>query len=1196
MRITAFFSLALVLHVSATGLSQAITFSGKNVSLEKVFNTIKKQTGYVVFYDQSMISNLPAVSLDVRHLPLVSFMQVLLKDAPLSYSFEDKTIVISRKVIVRKEKEGPAAAPDTTRKPQLVLGQIKDEQGKPVPQVAVLIQPLNKYALTDEHGIFRFPAIPPGNYILVCTHISFEKKEKKIRVGNERFQTEIDMRLGVSQDEEVMVNTGYQKMKKENATGSYSVITSKEIEQTPSVNLMERLEGKVPGVMFDVRNNKIQVRGVSSFGLNSVAPLIVIDGFPYIDQQLTDITASNFADGNTSANPINPTPPTYSGNSILSSFNPSDIESINFLKDAAATAIWGAYAANGVIVIETKKGRRNTLPTVNLSTTLSTSAPANLNSINAMNSKDYINLEQELFDKNFYIDPTTGYRNPAVSEAVDWMFRAQRGEVTAAQRDSALTVLSGLSNKGQLKKYLLQQVVSQQYNLSVSGGGENNSYHVSGNYTKDRPVFKSNHAESYFLTSNMSNDFLNRRLNLSTGLNYTYSKNTLNTAALDGISDGTLGLSPYDMLVDASGNPIERGLTFTKHVSDSLQALEHLPWTYNPIDELNYNNTIDTKTAIRVNMALTGKITDWMNVQVSGQLQRNIEEQDNLQDLNSLSTRELVNTGTSIVNGKLVYGVPKGGVYKISNANSEDYGLRAQLNINKRWDGIHQLTFLAGSEIRQTKATGTKQTKYGYDPILSTSVAVNPTVSYQTMYPYVTETLGYSDGNIYESRKRYLSYYSNANYSYLDKYSLSASARFDDYSMVGVRRSQRGTPLWSAGAKWDLKKENFMRPVKWVNDLALRVTYGSAGSIPNSATAFTVIGYGQVDAYSQLPYATIYSPGNPTLTWQTTKTFNVGTDAELFQSRLSVSIDIYNKRSNNIYASFPYNATYGFSQLSYNTSNMNNHGIEVNLTGQIIRLKNWKWISNFNFSYNTNKITDDRFPLNTSLAASNAIITGYPTDNLFVYRWAGLDNTGQSQIYNAKGDKLKANTYPTVALADEKYAGRTTPPFFGGFTNTAVYKNWSLSARMVYYMGHKFLKQDINSSNYPTSTGFTGRLSTSQELVHRWRNPGDEAFTNVPGVSGISSNSIPWYNGSDINVRDASNIRLQQVTLSYSMPPSLMSKLAVFKAATISGSATNLGIIWRKNKDGIDPDYVRTDEYNNLPPTVNYVINLNFTF
>jgi hypothetical protein len=118
MRITAFFSLALVLHVSATGLSQAITFSGKNVSLEKVFNTIKKQTGYVVFYDQSMISNLPAVSLDVRHLPLVSFMQVLLKDAPLSYSFEDKTIVISRKVIVRKEKEGPAAAPDTTRKPQ----------------------------------------------------------------------------------------------------------------------------------------------------------------------------------------------------------------------------------------------------------------------------------------------------------------------------------------------------------------------------------------------------------------------------------------------------------------------------------------------------------------------------------------------------------------------------------------------------------------------------------------------------------------------------------------------------------------------------------------------------------------------------------------------------------------------------------------------------------------------------------------------------------------------------------------------------------------------------------------------------------------------------------------------------------------------------------------------------------------------
>jgi hypothetical protein len=165
--------------------------------------------------------------------------------------------------------------------------------------------------------------------------------------------------------------------------------------------------------------------------------------------------------------------------------------------------------------------------------------------------------------------------------------------------------------------------------------------------------------------------------------------------------------------------------------------------------------------------------------------------------------------------------------------------------------------------------------------------------------------------------------------------------------------------------------------------------------------------------------------------------------------------------------------------LGYNTSNLKNHGVEVNVTGQIIQLKNWQWTSNFNLSYNTNKVTDNRFANNTNQVGGAVITVGYPTDNLFVYRWAGLDNTGQSQIYDSKGNKLTANTYPTVKPEDRVYAGRTTAPYFGGFTNTVQYKNWTFSIRAVYYMGHKFLKQDINSTYYPSGTTWTGRLSTA---------------------------------------------------------------------------------------------------------------------
>lgn len=1193
MRITAIFLIAFALQVSARGLSQTISISGSNLPLGKVFNAIKKQTGYVVFYDQRLI-NQRVVSLNVKNIPLESFMQLVLKDASLSYSFEDKTIVISR--MVKKEKVSvPIVDTIPVSKAQFLLGTLINELGEPVPSAAVLILPLNKYAVSDEHGIFRFPSLLPGPYTLVVTHVSYEKTEKSIKVSKSPVKLEISLRMATSVNEEVLVSTGYQKLKKGASTGSYSVVSAKEIEQTPAINLMERLEGKVPGVLFDVRNNKIQVRGVNTFGTNPVAPLIVVDGFPYIDQQLTNITSTNFTTSNSSTNPLNSQLPAYAGSSILSSFNPSDIESITFLKDAASSSIWGSQAANGVIVIETKKGRHS-VPTVNLSTTVSISAPADFSQVDKMSSRDYVNLEKEMFNKNFFSDPTGGYRYAAISEAQEWMFRVKRGTATAAQRDSALEVLSNRSNDSQLKQYLLQKTVTQQYNLSVSGGGGNTSYHISGNYTKMRPVFKSNQSESYFVTSNTSTDFLDKRLTLNTGLNYTYSQETMNSASAAGLSQGSLGLAPYDLLVDANGKPIERGLTFTKHVSDSLTSLGQLSWTYNPIDELNYNNSIYTKHAIRANLSLIGKITNWANIQVSGQLQRNIDEQDNLQDLNSISTRQLVNEGTTIVNGKLVYGVPKGGIYKSSNTNSEDYGLRAQFNIYKSWNKIHQFIMLAGSEIRQSKGTGYTQTRYGYDPILSTSVVVNPTVSYTTMYG-TTKTLGYSDGTIYKSRQRYLSYFSNAGYTLMNKYYVSASLRFDDASTIGVSRSQRATPLWSTGAKWDITKEKFMTNIHWLNNLALRATYGTGGSLPTGAAAHTIVSVGGTDSYTQLPYAYISTPGNPTLTWQTTKTFNTGIDADLFNNRLSVSLDVYNKRSYNIYYNFVYNSTYGFSTLGYNTSSLKSHGIEVNLTGQIIRLKNWQWTSNFNLSYNTNEVTDNRFPNNTTQVGNAAIITvGYPTDNFFVYRWAGLDNTGQSQIYNASGTKLTANTYPTIKPEDRVYAGRTTAPYFGGFTNTLQYKNWTFSVRAVYYMGHKFLKQDINSNAYPSGSSWSGNLATSKALVRRWQNPGDEAVTDVPGLSNISFNSISWFNNSDRAVRDASNIRLQQITLGYSMPSSVLKKLYVFKSATLSGTVSNLGIIWRKNKEGIDPNYVVTGNYNNLPPSANYVLNLNLNF
>jgi TonB-linked SusC/RagA family outer membrane protein len=1178
MRLSTILILACFMQVSARSYSQSITYNYQNESLENVFKVIKQQTGYLVFYDQNELDVKKRVTLDAHNMPLESLMRELLKGQPLSYSFEDKTIIITKRSVVSQMLADIPV-------PQLLTGSIKDENGNPIVQASVTLMPLNRHTVTSETGQFSFADVTPGNYTLSISHVSFQRLEQKITLGNSSMDVKITMKVSLLKLEGVTVSTGYQTIEKSSTTGPYSVITAKDIEASPSINILEKLEGKVPGVLFNSRDNSIQIRGVNNYVAGSSAPLVVVDGFPAKEQTLvgnpgTSVNGTTFATNNT----------------ILSSFNPADIESITFLKDAAAAAIWGSRAANGVIVIETKKGRKGRSD-LNFSSTVSVSAPADMKNLNVMNSKQYIEFEQQLFDLNYIPDAASNWRYAAQSEAVEDMFLAKRGTITPEERDQRLAALAKRNNFDQINKYLLQNAVTQQYNLSLNGGGDNNTYYISGNYSKDQPVFRGNSAEKFFVNARLSNDLLNKKVNILTGINQSFSNSTVNNAALQAITPGAAGLRPYDMLVDDEGKAIGRSIAFTPHIVDSFTNRGYQPWKLNSIDELDRNSTHYRTTSTRLNTQVSANILPWLKASVSGMYQRAQTDMRNLAEQNSYSTIDLINTGTTIVNGKPVYGVPYGGVYKLSNTSNEEYSLRGQLNVNKQWNNKHSLVMIAGSEIRQTKFTGYNQTRYGYSEDLGTSVTVNPTVNYTTIYGYGKQ-LGNTDGAIFSDKKRYLSYFSNANYAFLNKYHLSGSVRFDDYSLIGVERRKRAVPLWSAGASWDASEESFLSNLKWLSNATLRLTYGVGGSVPREGTPFSLISIIGNDPYSQLPYGSIGTPGNQQLGWETTKTLNTGLDVSVFNSRLQVSFDIYRKKSNGILASLPYNPTYGWSSLTFNTSDLDGHGYELNITGDIIRQKNWTWNSNFNISYNTNKIKDARYP-NTQLTPTGLpmVIDGFPTDNIFAYKWAGLDNQGHSQIYYGDGKILTSDKSTTdFKPSDKRYMGRSTPPYFGGFTQTVRYKNISLTARMTYYLGHKLWKQDINTGLYPTGGYSQGFLGTSKALVNRWRKPGDEAFTNIPGIVGNDFNSINRYALADINVIDADNARFQQLTLSYMLPAAAIRKIGFLKSLTMGATASNLGVIWRKNKDGIDPQYIFAGSYSSLPPSKNFTFNINASF
>ena len=1187
MKIMVLIMTTFLLQVSAAGFAQKLTFTKQNASLKELFTEIRKQTGFNVFWQEGKVNDAMKINVSFKDAPLDDVLKKTLSGHELSYKIVNQTVVVTK-----KEKSFLETVTDYLAAIN-VEGKIVDASTNlPIPKVSVTLKGSTRSVVADDKGNFRFNSLPDEG-TLIFSSIGFVTQEVKIRES-----MEVRMVMATQVLEDVIVSTGYQTVKKSSTTGSFSVLTAKDIESTPSVNLMERIEGKIPGVQVDIRKNTIQIRGVSSY--NSTPPLIVIDGFPAINQDLTNISSGLVESSVTYKNQ-----PSTTGNAIISSFNPADIESITFLKDAAASAIWGAKAANGVIVITTKRGRKGPSE-LNFSATLGVAAPGNFSNLNTMSNAEYIDLERELVDKGFIQDPIAnliasplnGYRTAPITEAQEWMFKAKRNPIYAGQRDSALNVLANRSNRDQLKDYLLQNAVTQQYNLSFSGGTDNTSYYVSGNYTKDQPVFKSNLGEKYSVLSNMTNRFLNNRVTLTTGINYSYSKSQVNGAALQALSLGTFGLAPYEMLVDANGNRIQKGVAFTTRTSDSLTRVKNLlPWTYNAIDELEYNSTVNSVNSIRVNAALSGDITSWLNLSVSGQIQKGIEDQINLQNENSFYTRNIINSGTSPLNTPVIgtrYGFPKGGIYNNSRINRDDYTLRSQLSANKDWGTDHHFDMIAGTEIRQEKANGSARTLFGYNEDLSTAANVN-TLGTAARYFNVfgqTSFMPNPNNTISRTAKRYLSYYSTATYAFKDKYFVTGSARFDDINLLGASRKARATPLWSTGLRWDIRKEGFMNQLNWIDALSLRGSFGKSGNTPSQSANVSTVGLGLTDGYTQLPYATIGYPLNQDIGWEITNMLNGGLDAALFGGRFNFSLDIYRKRTTDLLMSLPINTAYGWSNLNYNAGTLSGNGLDVNMIGYMIRKKDWGWDANFNFSYNTNKITESRI---TPIPSTGVRLTpGYAVDELFVYRWAGLDNTGKSQIYAADGSIIPSTNY-TVKIDDIVSAGRTIAPYFGGFGTSVRYKSLSISARASYNLGHKFLIQNIDQSLYPTGTGFSGLIGNNKSLVDRWRKPGDEAITDIPGLTGVDVNTVNRYMFADLNVRNAGNIRLQQVTLSYKVPKTMLKNTPFIKAINIGATVSNLGLLWVANKEGVDPSYQMTDKFTNLPPTRNYIFNLNLS-
>lgn len=1015
-------------------------------------------------------------------------------------------------------------------------GRVIDAQTQePLAGATIKVLSPAKTFVTDNEGYFEL-SLPKGEYQLAIIYLSYHTKEQSLTIpfaGN----LLISLQANENTLKEVnVVSTGYQTLPKERATGSFVLIDNQTLNRSISQNVLDRLEGVSSGLLLNrglptqggANNAKISIHGRSTI-FGNAAPLVVVDGFPY--------------EGN------------------IDQLNATDVVNITLLKDAAAASIWGTRASNGVIVITTRSGNKNSLLAINFTSTIAVKDKPNLDYTPTISSASYIDLQQYLFSKGFYNTAINSGYMP-ISKAVDIFNQRKQNLISNTDSATQINILKSLDVREDLRRYAYRNALEQQYHFALSGGARNNTYYLSGSYNKNLNNAVTNADDRVTLNANNSYSLVKDRVNLRGAINFSSSTNKSK-------ANPYVPYTPFDQLADTQGNSLSvvSGPTLSKNYVDTVGGGKLLDWHFRPKDELVANTTVK-QLQYKINLGLEVKIIDGLQLTTNYQFLREDRVQQKLDDKNSFEARNVINRFSTINGDNVSRAIPIGGILTGYDAALESKVSRIQLNYNKTIAINHQLTGIMGFEANDNSRNTKSYIFYGYNP--DTKLNGNNTIDPLKLYPYyyapgATEQIftapteqSYNDFT--------QSYYVNASYAFKNRYILSGSARRDESNLFGVETNLKSVPLWSAGFAYILSQETFYK-LGWLPMLKLRTTYGYNGNVDkNLSGLLTIRNNGLFNEFGS-NYARINNPPNPYLRWEKVKTFNVGLDFAIMSYRINGSVDVYQKNAMDLIGNHPIASQSGLAQFKGNGATVLTKGIDLIInSNNISGVLNWK--SSLLFNYNIDKVTkyDVKQSSNNNIVTQNFNnpLVGFPYYAIFSYPFAGLDASGSPQGY-LNGEVSKNYTAITT-LKDEtqlKYHGSASPKIFGSLVNSFSFRDFTLSFNLTYKFNYYFKRENVfNGSNYSTA------ITNFEE---RWQKSGDEFFTKIPALvyPNNSARSL-FYQGSDAVVERGDHVRLQDLKLSYQL--NTVKTGGLFKSATVFLYGSNLGILWRKNKYHVDPD------------------------
>jgi TonB-linked SusC/RagA family outer membrane protein len=1078
----------------------------------------------------------------------------------------------------------------------LISGTITDLGGMPMAGVTVLIDGTSKGVVSDFDGIYSLDA-KTGD-VLKISYVGM--KTQFITIGSE---TTINIVLEEDiENLDAVVITGYQNIKRELFTGASQTIKAKDIKLDGVPDISRALEGRSAGV--SVQNvtgtfgaaPRITIRGSSSI-LGDTKPIWIIDGV--IQEEIVSLSLSDLVSGD----------PNTLLSSAVAGLNASDVESFEILKDASATALYGARALNGVVVITTKSGKKNQKPTFNYSAEFAMRDTPRYSDFDLLNSQETVSIYREMDAKGF-LGITSSFQG-RYGGIYNIMYR---GIDNYNSGTGSFQVQNTPEAKAKfLQQYelantdwfntLFNQTPTQTHTISFSSGGESSTSYASLGYYTDGGWTIADRVRR--LTGNLRNTFFlgDDKFKITTQLQGSV-RNQLAPGTFARQEDVVNGSFTRDFDI----NPFSYALNTSRalRARDNEGNLEYSRYNwaaFNILDELENNslelNVIDLKFQGQLQYDINENLT--YNLLASARYatsnnQQSVTENSNVAGAYRANETTIVQNQNSFLftdpddpNSLPKVVLPVGGILTTSKNALVTYTFRNTIDYTKRYnDDVHGIRIYGGQEFRYADRNSSSNTGYGYQFDKGGTIFTDPDILKKVIL----------EGNDYfssqETRSREVSFFTNFTYDFDKKYVINLTGNYEGSNRAGKSKESRWLPTYTIGGKWNVDKENFIRNSNVISSLAFRPSYGLVALLADNATNNLAVFRNQVtdrlDPNDRENLINIESLQNSELTWEKTLELNLGLDVGFFNNAIAVNFDVYFRQGRDLIDVIRTSGIGGESLKLGNNSSMTTNGFEFQLNTTNISTDNFSWKSGFNFSKFRQEITSLKqeanvFDLVVGTGTGNAV--GYPRGSLFSYDFEGLDQNGLPKFLTTHPDFNPDEPYDLIDFQDTdevldylKYEGPTEPNITGGLSNNFKYKNWDMSLFISFSAGNKIRLNPSYSSQYSDLDVFP------REFVNRWIIPGDENITSVPVIPSASliqsfgpSNLGRLYNAYNYSTErtaDGGFVRMKNISLGYSFDKSKVEKLGL-STFRLSMQSTNPFLIYSDSKlGGQDPEFFRS--------------------